>query len=61
MRKHCSGELLRDRYGRLAQWASEFEITLFKKPCRRSLKPVGTSKTRIFPSGDKHLSRAGSF
>jgi hypothetical protein len=33
----------------VAQWASEFEITLSKKPCKRSLNPVGSSKTRSSP------------
>ena len=33
----------------LYQCALVSEITLFRKPCKRSLNPVGTSKTRSSP------------
>ena len=33
----------------VVQFVPEFESTLFKKPCNRSLNPAGTSKMRSSP------------
>src|SRR5713101_2074463 len=49
LRKHYSGKAMRDRYRPVAQCVSDFEIASFRKPCKRSLNPVGSSKTRSSP------------
>ena len=49
LRQHYSRRAMSDGYGLVAQCVSDFEIASFKKPCKRSLNPVGSSKTRSSP------------
>ena len=49
LRKHYSGTAMRNLYGPVVQRVSDFESASFRKPCKRSLNPVGSSKTRSSP------------